>query len=189
MACLQTRVTHHGPEHDEIEVEEYSWCEMPHGEIRVRIPLLYSASSKQCRVDFKVNWLKVFAPAPDVIVGETPADAPPKVPMLDFQLYGAVNVDECIWEVLLAQPACPDRSHPDVCGEPAHARAVPHAWQLVNDNGTRMMIITLQRSPNYHWKTLYRENGGSRARAALVPEPWSRAAQLTPQRSRVRWQG
>ena len=48
----------------------------------------------------KRNWLTVWAPAPESVVGENPPDAPPKEPLLDFQLYGAVNPDECDWELV-----------------------------------------------------------------------------------------
>lgn len=85
---------------DEDEVAEYFWVEMPHADIRVRIPVLGGTGSKQCKVTVKRNWLTVWAPAPESIVGFNPPDAPPKEPLLNFQLYGAVDPDECDWELV-----------------------------------------------------------------------------------------
>lgn len=96
--AIANRVTEH--EDGEDEIAEYSWVEMPHAEIRVRIPVLGKTKSKQCRVDVKGNWLTVWAPPPEAVVGFYPDDKPPKEPMLDFQLYGAVNPDECDWELV-----------------------------------------------------------------------------------------
>ena len=91
-----------GAEEDdgEDEVAEYFWVEMPHAEIRVRIPVLGGTTSKQCKITVKRNWLYVWAPAPESIKGYNPVDAPPKDPLLDFQLYGAVDPDECDWELV-----------------------------------------------------------------------------------------
>ena len=90
LACTalfsQNRVTDHGngEDEEEEEVAEYFWVEMPHADIRVRIPVLGGTSSKQCKVVVKRNWLKVYAPAPESVVGYNPTDAPPKDPLLDF---------------------------------------------------------------------------------------------------------
>ena len=99
--CSQKRVTGHDQgDAEEDEVAEYFWVEMPHAEISVRIPVLGGTSSKQCKVDVKRNWLTVYAPAPESIKGYNPPDKPPKEPLLDFQLYGAVDPDECDWELV-----------------------------------------------------------------------------------------
>jgi len=95
---LANRVTEH--EGEEGEVAEYFWQELPHAGIRVRVPVWGKTKSKQCRVDFKLNWLTVWAPPPEAVVGYYKDNEPPKEPLLDFQLYGAVNVDECDWEIV-----------------------------------------------------------------------------------------
>lgn len=95
---LANRVTEHDGEEDEIA--EYWWSECAHEEIRVRIPVWGKTKSKQCRVDFKLNWITVYAPPTEAIKGFYTDDAPPKEPLLDFQLYGAVDVDECTWEIV-----------------------------------------------------------------------------------------
>jgi len=99
---IATRVTYHDQDSDgeEDEIAEYFWVQMAHGEIRVRIPVLGKTSSKQCKLDIKRNWLKVYAPAPESVVGSVPVGAPPKEPLLDFQLYGAVDAEECDWELV-----------------------------------------------------------------------------------------
>jgi len=81
-------------------VAEYFWVEMPHADLRVRIPVLGGTTSKQCRVVVHRNWLKVWAPAPESVVGYNPVDSPPKDPLLDFQLYGAVDPEEYDWELV-----------------------------------------------------------------------------------------
>ena len=95
---IAKRVTEHEDEEDEIA--EYSWVEMPHADIRVRIPVLGKTKSKQCKVIVKGNWLTVYAPPTESVVGSLKDDEPPKEPLLDFQLYGAVNPDECDWEIV-----------------------------------------------------------------------------------------
>mmetsp|Transcript_33727 Transcript_33727/g.67199 ORF Transcript_33727/g.67199 Transcript_33727/m.67199 type:complete len:264 (-) Transcript_33727:347-1138(-) len=98
---VATRVNNHGGEdEDGDEVSEYFWVELPHNEIRVRIPVLGKTTSKQCKIDIKRNWLKVFAPPPESVVGSNPPDAPPKEALLDFQLHGAVDPEECHWELV-----------------------------------------------------------------------------------------
>ena len=83
---ISNRVTEH---EGETEVNEYFWVEMPHADIRVRIPVLGRTISKQCKVDIKRNWLKVWAPSPECVVDSYPPDKPNDEPLLDFQLYGA----------------------------------------------------------------------------------------------------
>ena len=109
-----------------------SWAEAPHGELRIVVPVLISTRAKQCRVDAKRNWLTVYAPPPAAVVGSLLVDAPPKEPLVDFQLYGAVDPEECHWELVDAGAA---------------AAAVRH------------MVLTLRRSPVYKWPTLHRVNG------------------------------
>ena len=96
--AIATRVTEHEDVDD--DVAEYSWVELPHAEIRVRIPVLARTKSKQCKVVVKLNWLTVYAPPPDAVVGFYPDDRPPNEPLLDFQLHGAVDPDECDWELV-----------------------------------------------------------------------------------------
>jgi hypothetical protein len=81
-------------------IAAYTWEERTHGELCVRIPILGKTRSKQVRVDIKRNWLTVFAPPPEAVVGSFPENAPPKEPVLDFQLYGAVDPDESDWELV-----------------------------------------------------------------------------------------
>ena len=95
---IANRVTEHNGGED--EVAEYFWVGMPHTDIRVRIPILGKTISKQCKVIFRRNWLTVYAPSPECVVGSYPPDKPNKEPLLDFQLYGAVDVDECHWELV-----------------------------------------------------------------------------------------
>lgn len=130
--AIANRVTEH--EDGEDEIAEYSWVEMPHAEIRVRIPVLGRTKSKQCKVVVKGNWLTVYAPATEMVVGYYPDDirdlqmSKLPEPLLDFQLYGAVDPEECHWE-------------------------------LVDDGAVRNIILTLHRSPVYKWPTLHRVNG------------------------------
>ena len=77
----------------------------------------------------KLNWLKVWAPSPDYEAGTIPEDHPPVEPLLDFQLYGAVDVEES-----------------DV-------------WELVDDGAVRNVILQLKKSPPYAWPTLHRVGG------------------------------
>jgi len=97
---IAKRVSEHPDDPEEPEVAEYFWVEMPHADIRVRIPVLGKTKSKQCKVDVKLNWLTVWAPSTESVVGYCPEDAPPPEPLLDFQLYGAVDADECHWELV-----------------------------------------------------------------------------------------
>ena len=95
---IAKRVTQHeGDSDDDDQIAEYSWVEMPHADIRVRIPVWVKTKSKMCKVVIKLNWLTVYAPPTEAVVGYYKDDEPPKEPLLDFQLYGAVNVDECDW--------------------------------------------------------------------------------------------
>lgn len=64
---------------------------------------------------------QVWAPGPDYAKNEIPEDKPPREPLLDFQLYGAVDVDES------------------------------EAWELVDDGAVRNIIIMLKKSPVYEW--------------------------------------
>ncbi|KAL1496598.1 hypothetical protein AB1Y20_014203 [Prymnesium parvum] len=111
------------------ELVDFSWQELPYDEIRVRIPVSKHTKSKQCKVVVKRNWLYVWAPAPDYDKDEVPEDRPPKKPLLDFQLYGAVDAEES-----------------DV-------------WELVDDGAVRNLILILKKSPIYKWPTLNRVNG------------------------------
>ncbi len=71
--------------------------------VQVRLPLPPGAKGKQVRVDFKRNWLTVYAPARACATerayatGERPpaAASPPREPTLDFQLHGAVDPERC----------------------------------------------------------------------------------------------
>ena len=85
-------------EQDEVNSAAYSWAEMPHGELRVVIPTPGKTRAKQVRVVIKRNWLTVFAPPPKG--GTFPENAPPTKPILDFQLYGAVDTEESDWELV-----------------------------------------------------------------------------------------
>jgi len=111
------------------ELVEFTWQQLPYDQIRVRIPVSQYAKSKQCKVVVKRNWLYVWAPGPDYEKDEVPEDRPPKVPLLDFQLYGAVDVDES------------------------------EDWELVDDGAIRNIILMFQKSPAYNWPTLHREGG------------------------------
>ena len=84
----------------------YRWEQTGGGNVRetggedilvyIRIPA--ERGAKNCKVEFKRNWLHVWAPAmteSQVI----PDDAPPKEPLLDMQLYGAVDADMCDWNI------------------------------------------------------------------------------------------
>ena len=159
-------MTDHGvdTEGDEQEVAEYFWVEMPHADIRVRIPILGKTTSKQVRVDVKRNWLTIWAPAPESIVGYNPVDRPPKEPLLDFQLYGAVDPDECDWEVCAMSKPGTWRAHGSTFASHKHLHKRPtlrdlNASQLVDDGAVRNIILTLVRSPVYKWPTLHRVNG------------------------------
>ena len=64
--------------------------------VYIRIPA--ERGAKNCKVEFKRNWLYVWAPT--MLKSQVvPADAPPKEPLLDMQLYGAVDVDMCDWHI------------------------------------------------------------------------------------------
>jgi len=97
---IAKRVTQHEEGSDDDEIAEYSWVEMPHADIRVRIPVWVKTKSKMVKVSIKINWLTVYAPPSEAVVGYYKDDEPPKEPLLDFQLYGAVNPDECDWELV-----------------------------------------------------------------------------------------
>ena len=97
---IAKRVEQHEAGSDDDEIAPYSWVEMPHADIRVRIPVWVKTKSKMCKVIVKLNWLTVYAPPTEAAVGYYKEDEPPKEPLLDFQLYGAVNVDECDWELV-----------------------------------------------------------------------------------------
>ena len=98
--AISKRVTEHEDGSDEEEIAEYSWVEMPHADLRVRIPVWVRTRSKMVKVVVKLNWLTVYAPPTEATVGYYKEDEPPKEPLLDFQLYGAVNPDECDWELV-----------------------------------------------------------------------------------------
>ena len=97
---LASRVTEHEGDNDDPEVAEYWWTECAHEEIRIRIPVWGKTKSKQVRVDLKLNWITVYAPATEAVKGFYQDDKPPKEALLDFQLYGAIDVDECTWEIV-----------------------------------------------------------------------------------------
>jgi len=111
------------------DLVDFTWQQLPYDEIRVRIPVAKITKSKQCKIVVKRNWLYVWAPGPDYEKDEVPDDKPPKQPLLDFQLYGAVDVDES------------------------------ETWELVDDGAVRNIILMLKKSPVYKWPTLHRENG------------------------------
>lgn len=68
-------------------------------DIFVYIPIPTWTSAKQCRVEFKRNWLYVWAPQKLAEHQRVPDDAPPRDALLDFQLYGAVDVEICDWQI------------------------------------------------------------------------------------------
>jgi len=111
------------------DLVDFTWQQLPYDEIRVRIPVSKHTKGKQVKVIVKLNWLKVWAPAPDYVAGSIPEDRPPKEPLLDFQLYGAVDVEES-----------------DV-------------WELVDDGAVRNVILQFKKSPAYNWPTLNRVGG------------------------------
>jgi len=111
------------------ELVDFTWQQLPYDEMRVRIPVSKHTKSKQCKVVVKRNWLYVWAPGPDHEKGEVPEERPPKEPLLDFQLYGAVDPEES------------------------------EVWELVDDGAVRNIILMLKKSPVYKWPTLHRENG------------------------------
>ena len=69
------------------------WSQRKHGELRATVPLAASATGRQCRVEFKRNWLKVVAPPLN------PAATPAGAALLDFQLHGAVDPERCDWRI------------------------------------------------------------------------------------------
>jgi len=97
---IAKRVTQHEEGSDDDEIAEYSWVEMPHADIRVRIPCWVKTKSKMVKIVIKINWLTVYAPPSEAVVGYYKDDEPPREPLLDFQLYGAVTPDECDWELV-----------------------------------------------------------------------------------------
>ena len=66
--AIATRVTQHEEGSDDDEIAEYSWVEMPHADIRVRIPVWVKTKSKMCKVVVKLNWLTVYAPPTEAVV-------------------------------------------------------------------------------------------------------------------------
>lgn len=98
--AISKRVSQHEEGSDDDEIAEYSWVEMPHADLRVRIPVFVKTKAKMVKVVVKLNWLTVYAPPTEAVVGYYKDDEPPKEPLLDFQLYGAVNPDECDWELV-----------------------------------------------------------------------------------------
>mmetsp|Transcript_4437 Transcript_4437/g.13440 ORF Transcript_4437/g.13440 Transcript_4437/m.13440 type:complete len:113 (+) Transcript_4437:2-340(+) len=81
------------PELEHCGPSSLCWEEKSHGGLIARLPLPSEAKGKHCRVEFKRNWLRIFAPQP------TDTAALPSRPLLDFQLYGAVDPDLCDWSV------------------------------------------------------------------------------------------
>ena len=98
--AISSRVTQHEGSSEDDEIAEYSWVELPHADLRVRIPVWLKTKAKMVKVVVKLNWLTVYAPPTEAVVGYYKEDAPPTEPLLDFQLYGAVSPDDCDWELV-----------------------------------------------------------------------------------------
>lgn len=80
---------------------EFSWEPLPNGELLVTVPIDSTACAKQCCVTAKRNWLTVWAPPPRPVPSSETCSVtdPPENPLLDMQLYGAVDVGETMWEL------------------------------------------------------------------------------------------
>jgi len=116
---------------DEDGNNKYEWKQGDYDIISMRIMIPKGTKSKQCRVDFSRNWIKIWAPAMIRHNNEImPDDVPPVKPLYDFQLYGAVDTELCDWQI--------ERLYGGV---------------------EVYLVIELKKSPVYNWPTLHRENG------------------------------
>ena len=125
--CAQNRVTEHDGEdiiseyewkelqYDEISVRIPIWMSAKSKQCRVDFKVRDTSSPPPRRQRLPArprrprherrrrrpqgNWLTIWAPPTEAVVGDCPSDSPPSEPLLDFQLHGAVDPDECLWEL------------------------------------------------------------------------------------------
>jgi hypothetical protein len=75
---------------EEEEAVEWAWRQLPHGEVRLELPIHPDARASHCDVQLKRNWVTVKAPHPTLNLVAT---------LLDTQLYGAVDVEQSDWRI------------------------------------------------------------------------------------------